>query len=347
KNTQGTIDTVIDEVKDAKKAGKRQSDNIDRLSSQIGDSLEDIISFVDDDLTKKVGNTVTSATTALGDVSSVLDDVHAKIPNVQRVLNKANDGIKAGKEKLSVADEKFPEARETVTNLANKIRALEKDGDLDELIDILSADPKKTGEFFAEPVLLDEHALYKIPNYGSAINPFYTTLSLWVGALLLVSAFKVDIDDKKEFKSSVVYLGRLVFFAGMGIIQSTIVTLGNIFLLNAYVSDKLLYVLFGIIISTVFVTIVYTLVSILGNTGKVLSIILMVMQLGGSGGTFPIQMAPKLFQYISNFLPFTHAISLLREAIGGIIWGVVFKHIAFLFVYFILALILGLLTKKF
>lgn len=231
--------------------------------------------------------------------------------------------------------------------MAEKIRRLEDGGDLDRLLEVLATDPTGISKFFAEPVVLDEHQLYPIPNYGSAMSPFYTTLSLWVGALLMVSTLNVDIREKTRFKSYQTYIGRLILFAGIGAIQSIIVTLGEIFIMQTYVVHKLPYVLFGILVSVVFVTIVYTLVSVFGNTGKVLAIILMVMQLGASGGTFPIQMAPEFFQRISAFMPFTHAITLLREAIGGILWPVARLQILYLLIYFVLALFVGIALKKF
>ncbi|MDV6378765.1 YhgE/Pip domain-containing protein, partial [Sporosarcina sp. GW1-11] len=302
--------------------------------------------FVTSDLSRKYKSVMRDATNALYDVSDVLDEVNGRIPRLRDALRKAEAGVAIGREDLAKADKHFPEAREMIETMAEKIRGLEKDGDLDKLLEVLATDPVGVSKFLADPVVLDEHQLYPIPNYGSAMSPFYTTLSLWVGALLMVSTLKVDIREKSRFKTYQTYLGRLIIFAGIGAIQSLIVTLGELFIMNTYVVNKLPYVLFGILVSVVFVTIVYTLVSVFGNTGKVMAIILMVMQLGASGGTFPIQMAPEFFQKISAFMPFTHAITLLREAIGGILWEVAWKQILYLGMYFVLALVVGIGLKK-
>ncbi|MEK4027763.1 YhgE/Pip domain-containing protein [Pseudobacillus sp. FSL P4-0506] len=347
KNTKTSIDQVIARIKEAKSTGKDKLEDVNRLSRKIDSSIEDMIQFISGDLSRKYKAITRDATSALYDVSDVLDEVNKKIPKVRTILEKASKGVDEGKEKLELANKYFPKAKDTVSDIAQKIRKLEEEGDLDQLIDILKKDPSGVSNFLAKPVLLDEHKLYPIPNYGSAMNPFYSVLSLWVGALLLVSSLKVDIDEKAEFKSYETYLGRLLTFVGIGITQALIVTTGNLFIMHTYVVDKFLYVLFGIMISAVFVTIVYTLVSVFGNTGKVLAIVLMVMQLGGSGGTFPVQMAPPFFQHIHSFLPFTHAIALLREAVGGIIWGFAWKQIIYLVVYFIIALIMGIGLKKF
>lgn len=77
-----------------------------------------------------------------------------------------------------------------------------------------------------------------------------------------------------------------------------------------------------------------------------MAIIMLVLQLAGSGGTFPIQVTPPFFQMIHPFLPFTYAISMMREAVGGIIWDIVLKDIAALCIYVVITLMLGLLFKK-
>lgn len=346
KNTNESISQVIERIKEAKQSGSKYLQDVDQLASEMEQSLENIIQFINGNLMNSYKTVINDAKNSLQDISGVLAEVDEKLPSVRKALEKTNEGIEKGQEKIDVANEYFPEAKETVERIANKIRELEDKGDLNQLINVLTTDPVEVSEFLAEPIILNEHELYQIPNYGSAMNPFYTTLALWVGGLLLISSLKVDIHRKEQFKSYEVYGGRLLTFLGIGLLQSLIVTVGNIVLINAYIVNKFSYVLFGMLISAVFMTIVYTLVSVFGNTGKVMAIILLVMQLGGSGGTFPIQMAPPFFQKIYNFVPFTHSINLLRESIGGIIWGVAFKHIVVLIVYFIMALAIGIGLKR-
>lgn len=346
-DTKESVDGLIGRIYDAKASGKQHLADIDRMAGNLDRSVGDAISFVNNDLSRSYKSAMRDATNALYDVSDVLDEVNGRVPQLRKTLSTAEKAIAEGKKDVAKANAMFPEARETIENLAAKVRQLEEDGDLDRLLDVLATDPASISKFLADPVVLDEHELYPIPNYGSAMSPFYTTLALWVGALLMVSTLKVDIREKTRFKSYQTYLGRLIIFAGIGVAQSLIVTLGEIFIMNTYVVNKFAYVLSGVLISIVFVTIVYTLVSVFGNTGKVIAIILMVMQLGASGGTFPIQMAPDFFQRISAFMPFTHAINLLRESIGGAIWAVVWKQVLYLSIYFAVALAVGIGLKKF
>ncbi|MSE24834.1 YhgE/Pip domain-containing protein, partial [Lactobacillus curvatus] len=80
----------------------------------------------------------------------------------------------------------------------------------------------------------------------------------------------------------------------------------------------------------VFISIVYTLVSLFGNVGKALAMVMMVLQIAGGGGTFPIQVTPKFFQAIHPFLPFTYAVDALREAVGGVVPEILIYNLMFL-----------------
>src|SRR5699024_10219256 len=140
--------------------------------------------------------------------------------------------------------------------------------------------------------------LFPIPNYGSANAPFYTALSLWVGALLLsnlISTNVHELDRREDYKIPHIYLGRLFLFLIVGFFQGLIVSLGNLFILDTYAAHPFWFVVFTILIALVFMTIVYTLASVFGNIGKALAVVLMVLQLSGAGGTFPIQVAPPFF----------------------------------------------------
>src|SRR5690625_6959283 len=141
--------------------------------------------------------------------------------------------------------------------------------------------------------------------------PFFTTLALWVGGLILVSYIIVYVSDNHKYISYEAYCGRFLTFWSIGIVQALIVTCGNMFLLKTFVLHHIWYILFAFLISTTFIVIIYTLVSVFGNTGKVLAIILLVMQLGASGGTFPFQTTTDFFQQYHQFMSFTNGLGLL------------------------------------
>lgn len=241
----------------------------------------------------------------------------------------------------------LPEFEDAVHKAADQIRRLEGQNSISELLQFLQNDVQQESDFLANPVLIKEDKKYPIPNYGSAMNPFYTTLSLWVGAMLLVSLMRVDVEGADGvYKSYEVYFGRMLIFLTIGFCQALIVTMGDFFLLGTYVVHKIWFVLFALLISAVFISITYTLVSVFGNIGKGLAIIFLVLQFSSSGGTFPISTASPFFQSLNPFMPFTYAVGLMREAVGGILWEVALKDIVFLLVFIVLCYVVAVVLKK-
>ncbi|HHQ0117179.1 TPA: YhgE/Pip family protein, partial [Listeria monocytogenes] len=277
------------------------------------------------------------------------------LPGLEKEINQASGLIqekmpefeKAIKIAADLSREELPEFEKAINNAANKITDFDKNYDLQSIIKMLRNDADKDSSFIASPVKLKETSYYPIPNYGSASSPFYTALCLWVGGLLLISLLRVDVEVPAGiFSHYHRYFGRLLTFLSIGLMQALIVTLGNIFLLGVSIAEPLLHVLFSMFISVVFMTIVYTLVSLFNNVGKGIAIILLVLQISGAGGNFPIQVSPPFFQAIYPFLPFTYAVSLIRESVGGLYMPTVWIDMNVLAGFAILFITLGILLKK-
>ncbi|QOS98306.1 YhgE/Pip domain-containing protein [Brevibacterium sp. JNUCC-42] len=344
---QTILTTIADVIERGERPAEQLVDQFIQLSKDTSQAIDDLINRFDTQIEPLIIQGIEKAKKDANQARSVLKDAINSIPDVQKILNDAAKGLSLGSKDLLLLQKNLPGIETKIKDLAKRIRALEKEGNLEEVIDLLKTNAEKESQFFAEPVLLKENRLYPIPNYGSAMSPFFTTLSLWVGALLLVSLLSIEVHDHEHsFKSYEVYFGRYLTFGMLALLQSVMVTMGDMFILGAYVADKLWFVLFGLMLSAVFMLIVYTLVSVFGNVGKAMAIVLLVLQLAGSGGTFPIQVTPPFFQAIYPFLPFTYAISMMREAVGGILWDVINKDIMMMTAYAGIALVIGLALKK-
>lgn len=280
-------------------------------------------------------------------VTEVLNTGLQDLPDVAKLLQDASKAAPVATQELHNIQHELPSLEQKVHRIAGDIRDLESKGNIQEVIDLLLHDVQKESQFFAQPVELKEQKLYPIPNYGSAMTPFYTILSLWVGALLLVSLLSVDVHEEGiRYKNHEVYAGRYLTFLTCALLQTLICTLGDLYVLHTYAVDKLWFVLFGLYSSAIFMLIVYSLVSVFGNVGKAIAIVMLVLQVAGSGGTFPIQMLPQFFQRLYPFLPFSYSISLIREATGGILWDIVYRDLWMLLIFAGLALLLGLVLKS-
>ncbi|EGO5037570.1 YhgE/Pip domain-containing protein [Enterococcus faecalis] len=248
------------------------------------------------------------------DLTNTLKTVNEKMPDVEAALDKANE--------LIIND--WPNIKTGLHKAANAIRKGEKEVDLGEILKLLKLDANKESDFFTQPVEVKEHAVYPIANNGSASTPFYTALCLWVGAVLFSSVATTDVylegKDKKRFSKREQFSARMFTFIVMGIGQALIVTLGNYFALGVDVRNPAYSVWFAVLITITFMIMVYVLVALFGNVGKGIAIIILVLSISGGGGNYPIQVSGKFFQMINPFLPFTHAVNLLRESAGGIYW---------------------------
>ncbi|MEC0273904.1 YhgE/Pip domain-containing protein [Peribacillus frigoritolerans] len=281
----------------------------------------------------------------LNNVQLTMEEGTKVLPEVRTLLNETNRTLETRTGDIDKLQNKFPEIETKIKALASKMREFDKSYNMEEVIDFLRNDIEQESEFFSEPVLLNKHSLFPIPNYGSAMSPFFTALSLWVGGTILISMLSVGV-SQKVYSPYQIYIGRYLIFFIIGVMQALSVSIGNIVLIGVYVADKFEYILFSVLISTVFTLIVYTFVSVLGNVGKGISVVLMVLQISSSGGTFPIQVTPPFFQHINPFLPFTYAVGLLRESVGGITWSVAGKDIFILILFLLITFILGVILKK-
>lgn len=297
--------------------------------------------------TEILGNINTILNTANDSAKSALEILQRaqdKLPKVEEILttvsalcNKGNEGIKYAKDNL-------PRAEEIVNEVTSKVAKIKDSSDLKDLLKLIANNVEERSNYLTSPVELEENSLYPMRNYGTAMTPFYSVLSLWVGMTLLVSMFSVEAHG--EYNHMEVYFGKLLLFLTIGMTQALIVALGDLYLLKIYCVNPALFVTGILFTSVVFVAIVYSLVSVFGNVGKVTAIILLVLQVAGSGGTFPIQLTPKFFQIINPFLPFTYAISFAREAIGGVVQSVLVKDIVIMLIYIVVAILISIFLKK-
>lgn len=274
----------------------------------------------------------------------ILQRAQDKLPQVEEILttvsalcNKGNEGIKYAKDNL-------PRAEEIVNEVTSKVAKIKDSSDLKDLLKLIANNVEERSNYLTSPVELEENSLYPMRNYGTAMTPFYSVLALWVGMTLLVSMFSVEAHG--EYNHMEVYFGKLLLFLTIGMTQALIVSLGDLYLLKIYCVNPALFVTGILFTSITFVAIVYSLVSVFGNVGKVTAIILLVLQVAGSGGTFPIQLTPKFFQIINPFLPFTYAISFARESIGGVVQSVLVKDIVIMLIYIVASILISIFLKK-
>ncbi|NFI55756.1 YhgE/Pip domain-containing protein [Clostridium botulinum] len=348
---QGNIDkikTSLQSIKDSLDAGNAVDlsllNNIKALADNVASTSEDIYLKFDTEILPQINDIFDSAFKVAENTLTIIEEAEKKLPKVENILDTVYKGADKGIEGITFVKEKLPEAERIINEITDKMKNVTDEKSLKELIDLLKEDVQERTDFLTTPVNLETRELYPMGNYGSAMTPFYSVLSLWVGLLLLLSILTVNTHG--EYKFWEIYFGKLMLFMTLALIQSLIVVIGDLYLLKVYCLNPILLILGMLFTSVVFVSILYSAVSVFGNVGKVIGIVLLVLQIGGSGGTFPIELTPKFFQIIHPFLPFTYAISFAREAIGGVVGEVLIKDIIILVIYGVTSILIAVFLKK-
>ncbi|WP_343287910.1 YhgE/Pip domain-containing protein [Turicibacter bilis] len=318
--------------------------NIKTLLSSVSSTASAIYNRFDSAIVPSLNNVIDQAYSTATNVLQVLKEAETKLPDVASLLNTAYEGADKGIDAIEYINSKLPEAENKVREVTAKLGDINESQSLQEVLTLLQEAVTERQNFMSSPVDLVEETIFPMHNYGTAMTPFYSVLAQWVGMTLLISMLSVHA--KGEYRPSEEYFGKFLLFATIALVQGLIIALGDLYLLNIYCVNPGLFIVGILFTSITFTFIVYSLVSVFGNVGKVVSIILLVLQVAGSGGTFPIQLTPKFFQIINPFLPFTYAISFARESIGGIVENVLAKDIIIMCIYSVGAVLISLFLKK-
>lgn len=283
--------------------------------------------------------------------SDMADDLGATVADLSHAASALSDDLAGAHEVLAGASADLVSAADDLQRLKEGLDTAVTSGDLDRVRELIGSDPAALADALAAPVALDRQAVYHIKNYGSAMAPFYTTLSIWVAGIVLAAMLKANVDeaDVKALgnpRLHELYLGRYAFFALLAFAQATLVCAGDLLFFGIQCEHPFQFMLVGWLAGFVFSNMIYTLTVSFGDIGKAIAVVLLVMQVAGSGGTFPIEMTADFFQAVYPFLPFTHAINAMHAAMAGAYGMEFWIELGTLSLYLIPSLALGLVFRR-
>ena len=307
-----SLRTMVDKIPVTSKALQKE---LDTVAGQVADTMEGMAALAGDAKAMKIALAETAD--AVGDTMALLR------PATEKLLTSLESTI-------------------------DDLEGLTTDEYMDTLVDILGGDPAVYGQYFPEMVQTSVNAVYPIANYGSAMTPFYTVLAIWVGGVILSSLIKIHARTEGliDPKPAELYFGRYLFFFVLSQIQAAVIVTGDLYILKVQCLHPGMLYLTGALTAFTFSLLIYSLALSFGDVGKAIVVVIMVMQIAGSSGTFPIELLPAIYQKIYRFFPFPYAIDAMRECICGMYGNYYWQQIGFLLLFAAAALLIGLLVRR-
>ncbi|WP_300348269.1 YhgE/Pip domain-containing protein [Clostridium sp.] len=321
--------------------------SINDLTKNIESQITNSLNKFDKEVRPELNNMADGLVKATQGASDLLKQANGLADQINNLLSTAGQGANLAGTTSDKLKSSLDQFSGVISELSNKLQNV-SDDQLGKIVSILQSNPAFMGEFIANPFNIKTDAIYKVPNYGSGMAPIYSVLALWVGSLILISLLKtesVEFEGSENINLRERHFGKMLIFVSLSVIQGFIVAFGDKFLLGVHTVNTTLLIVMAMFSSAVFTIIVFTLMSLFGNLGKALTIILMVLQLAGSGGSYPIQVDPLFFRIVQPTFPFTYAISGFREAIAGPLVSTVVLDFVILTIMAVIFLLLGYLLK--
>lgn len=351
KNLQSKLQDSAKGLRDATTDLGTARNELKDLAAKNRENMSGMSASYKSSVQKSLNQLSASLTSSKQEISSLLSQLDQSANGIYKLTDTADSDLSEIQKVLGDSGELLAEASDRIADTTAKLDEMEMSGDFSELETLISGDKSAISTFLAAPVSLDTHKIYEIANYGSSMAPFYSVLSIWIGGIVLVAMLKVNVSENctkglKNVKLHQIYFGRFITFMIVGLFQSTLIALGDLLYLGIQCEHSFLFLLGCWFSSLVFVNIIYTLTVSLGDIGKAVSVILLVVQVAGTGGTFPIEVAPSFFRAVYPLLPFTHSMAALRETVGGMYGMNYWIDLGKLAIFLGISLIVGLVLRK-
>lgn len=331
-----TSTSISDALTSASDASAAVSASVTNARSGVSAQLPAISSALDD------------FSSASSSMRSSLDTLRSQRDQVSGLLDQLDSLLDGAKTATQTSSTNVAAIKIDLDSVATDISSLSSSNTLRDLADSLGVNAESIASFMASPTQIETKAVYPVAAYGSAMAPLFTNLALWIGAFSLVLLLKLDVDEEGigPTSSAAKYMGRWMLIAFFGVIQALVVSTGNL-IIGVQTVSRPAFVGTSIVISLVFVSIVYMLATCFQHIGKGLCVIIMVMQIPGSAGLYPVEMLPSFFRFLHPVLPFTYGINALRETVAGFYGHAYLGCLAVLGLDALVAFVIGLALRPF
>ncbi len=343
------LGTGSDSINDATTTSVKAVESISKIIEKNTKDIHSSKVTVENGIMTGLNTSLDTFSNIQGTLSGILKGVGPATDNVVTLMDQLENSLDSAKKALSSTGSSIKKVQERLDKANVDISLVKTSKIYEKLKDMTNLDSDKVASFMSSPVKLKTETFYSVENYGTAMTPFYTNLAIWVGGIVLIAIFKMEVDKSKKIKNftpTQAYFGRWMLFILVGFVQALIICLGDIFILKIKCQHPVLFVVAGLVAAFVYVNLIYALSLTFKHIGKAVSVILVILQIPGSAGTYPIEMTPGFFQAIHPLLPFTYGINAMREAIAGTYGHYYVKNLVILLIYVPIALFIGLVLRR-
>ncbi len=326
--------------------GNRDIDLVESLQV-ISDLLGNARVALTEIVYPSISTLLTNLQDSLGDLSSILLDLSDVMGKVPPIVSELGNTFGAVNNALVQVKDLISSYRTRIADALGVLNGDTEDTRLQQVLDFMNVDPQSIAEFFASPVTIRSESVYPVESYGAAMAPFYTMLAVWVGCIILNAILKVDTPiELIGATSRQKFFGRYLIFALLGLIQTMVIMGGDLLIFGMDCAHPGLFLLSGVVTSLTCSMLAYSMAIAFGNIGKALFVVFLIIQIAGSGGSYPIELLPDFFQQIYLFFPFPYAINAMREAIAGLYQNNYLIYLLQLLLFFGVGLFVGLVLKR-
>ena len=308
--------------------------------NRLHDSYNNTILPAVEDAVDTIDGALQDGSTALGSISEDIAVMRQIVSGTRRSVTDLN-GV------MSNTSQSLDDISKDLDDLKNELNSLTEREFLQKILDFMHGDPEGYGKFLAEPVEIESEAIYPVENYGSGVAPFYTTLALWVGCIFLLALMKItpSTEGLKDPRPYQLFFGRFGILFLLGQLQWIVIYIGNIYVLKTQCLHPGRMFLTGAVTSFTFMLLCYAVTLAFADLGKAIIVVIVVLQIAGSSGTYPIEVLPEFFQKVYVFFPFPYAINAMRECMFGYYENDYIIYMLQLLAFAAAALLLGLVIR--
>jgi putative membrane protein len=334
-DTAATVDAVAEAADAVDAAAQNTSTATSALRDAVGDGIPALNSALSN-LSSTAGafaGSLEGQRTTLGEANNLIDGVVDQLASTRTALDDFD---------LTLAG-----IEDGVNDVRSDILTLTATSNSEALQTVTGLNSEDIGAFFSSPVTISSEPVYVVNSYGSAMAGLFTNLSLWIGAFMIMVVFRVEVDTEgfKRVTVRQAYLGRFMLMAIVVTLQAIIVSVGNL-IIGVQTVNAFAFIATAILVGLAYLSIIYALASTLGLVGKFITVLLVIMQIPGASGLYPIELLPGFFKAIYPFLPFSYGIDALRETIGGFYGTHYLQFMGVLALMSIVAFIAGVVLRK-